>query len=443
MAVVAWALGRYAFRRRFHLTRRCSRPFSFGQRRGFQLGKGVYGVHDQSVTISKQRYQELLVAEATQMAQVRQTSVSIELMRKFGTNPTLDTLLKSARFLYKELPVRYAIRAKEFELAPSWIKTQPFKQISDMYMQCFLDLRSAQEPNSARAEEKLCEVLSSHKERLALVISLLAEGATELKSKRGLTPGEEEYLQDILDRFLTARIGTSVLTSQHLALHEDVVDGRRNGYVGALQLDCSPDRVFRDAAESVRLMCQRELGQAPGFVVKGHLDVKFPYFPAHIHYIGCELLKNSFRATIEHSVQFRGEPNFSIPNVEIVIGASSEDEDVCIMIRDRGGGIPSSAQKDVWRYTHTTWDSPGEEETHYTRRDGILAGKGFGLPLSRLYARFFGGDLELCSLAGIGTAAYVRLKRLGGVEQVGNYHQDRLHAAFPQTFTPRYPFERD
>lgn len=37
---------------------------------------------------------------------------------------------------------------------------------------------------------------------------------------------------------------------------------------------------------------------------------------------------------------------------------------------------------------------------------------GFGLPVSRLYARYFGGDLRLESTEGIGTDAFVYLSRL-------------------------------
>lgn len=40
----------------------------------------------------------------------------------------------------------------------------------------------------------------------------------------------------------------------------------------------------------------------------------------------------------------------------------------------------------------------------------MQAGYGYGLPIARLYARYLGGDLEVQSLEGRGTDAYVYLK---------------------------------
>lgn len=50
---------------------------------------------------------------------------------------------------------------------------------------------------------------------------------------------------------------------------------------------------------------------------------------------------------------------------------------------------------------------------------------GFGLPLSRLYARYFGGDLRILSLDGWGTDAYLTLHRLGTYpEVVSRFYED-------------------
>jgi hypothetical protein len=41
----------------------------------------------------------------------------------------------------------------------------------------------------------------------------------------------------------------------------------------------------------------------------------------------------------------------------------------------------------------------------------MSVGFGYGLPISRCYARYFGGDLRLISMEGYGTDAYLHLSR--------------------------------
>ena len=70
-----------------------------------------------------------------------------------------------------------------------------------------------------------------------------------------------------------------------------------------------------------------------------------------------------------------------------------------LQVSDEGGGIPRSGLSKIWTYLYSTAHSPLEEMA----RDGgdgadgpaVLAGYGYGLPISRLYARYFGGDLQV------------------------------------------------
>ena len=87
-------------------------------------------------------------------------------------------------------------------------------------------------------------------------------------------------------------------------------------------------------------------------------------------------------------------------------------------ISDEGGGIPRSEMPMIWSYMYTTAENP-----IYPNPDGEMdnripmAGYGYGLPLTRLYARYFGGDLILISMEGYGTDAYLHLSRLSDSDE--------------------------
>jgi pyruvate dehydrogenase kinase 2/3/4 len=128
-----------------------------------------------------------------------------------------------------------------------------------------------------------------------------------------------------------------------------------------------------------------------------------------------ELLKNSMRATVEwHGI------DADYPPIKVVIADSDSNEDVIIKVSDEGGGIPRSNMKKIWSYLFTTADPSIQEGMVGTAShsvdhgiDAPLAGLGYGLPISRTYCRYFGGDLSIMSMEGYGTDAFVYLARLG------------------------------
>ena len=78
-------------------------------------------------------------------------------------------------------------------------------------------------------------------------------------------------------------------------------------------------------------------------------------------------------------------------------------------ISDQGGGIPTNDVSKVWHYGYTTmdhgtdfhglrdsdpsWALPPESGAQYR-----MGGLGFGLPMSRLYAEYFGEPLHCFNL---------------------------------------------
>lgn len=75
---------------------------------------------------------------------------------------------------------------------------------------------------------------------------------------------------------------------------------------------------------------------------------------------------------------------------------------------DQGGGIPYGKADLLFQYMYTT--APQPSPSHCREGSAPLAGYGYGLPLSRLYARYFQGDLVLSSMDGHGTDAIIYLK---------------------------------
>lgn len=70
---------------------------------------------------------------------------------------------------------------------------------------------------------------------------------------------------------------------------------------------------------------------------------------------------------------------------------------------DEGGGIPRSGLPKIFTYLYSTARNPLDECSDLGTAETVtMAGYGYGLPISRLYARYFGGDLQIISMEGYG-----------------------------------------
>ncbi|KAF8342613.1 alpha-ketoacid dehydrogenase kinase N-terminal domain-containing protein [Cantharellus anzutake] len=260
-------------------------------------------------------------------------------------------------------------------------------------------------PSVLEYNSNFTKLLENIKRRHDPTVTTVAQGILEWKRSRNVMNIGID-VQNWLDRFYMSRIGIRFLMGQHIALntlqsHED--------YVGIICVNSNVHDIAQEAIDNARFVCEEHYAMFRGPPVQLICPNKltFPYVPGHLSHILFELLKNSLRAVVERF----GAEESNIPPIKIIVVEGKED--ITIKISDEGGGIPRSAIPLIWTYMYTTMQNQSlDQDFQSSDFKAPMAGFGYGLPLSRLYARYFGGDLRLISMEGYGTDVYIHLNRL-------------------------------
>lgn len=258
-----------------------------------------------------------------------------------------------------------------------------------------------------------------------------------------------------LDEHLRARIGTRLIAEQHIALHFSSKPHFDPGasptpcpdhpsFIGVIDTALRPAGVVDSCGEFVASICELKYGVRPRWEIDGDPDTTFAFVPNHLEYIVTELLKNAFRATVESGMtrepvvitvapeppKERSRPSSSSSSSRPGEIQPLDDNapGVTIRIRDRGGGISPDVLPNIWSYSFTTVSEDEDDVPGGASVDALnllsgsggggssIAGLGYGLPLSRAYAEYFGGGVAVQPLYGWGTDVYLRLKGVGRIQ---------------------------
>jgi len=351
-----------------------------------------------------------------------QPTTAVSLRELFEIGLSRSRRLAHAQFIQRELPIRLSQRVMELHSLPfSLDRTPGIADIASWYGGYAKQISQHSQPKDLLQERHFTRLLERIFEDHSEVIVTMSMGVKSLMVEVGQEEYEERYqaqVEEMLNRFFMARIGIRFLTQHHIESQRN-----RPHHSGIINSQCSAMEIARIAAQDAMRVCEFSLGCAPKVEI-GSMDeqARFAYIPMHLQYMLLEILKNACRASVEtHGAHS--------PPVQVWVVHG--DEDVTIKVSDRGGGIPRSDLPRVWRYMHSTFRGadgpawrprtshprPADSVANPLQRGGAagsrVAGYGVGLPLSRLYARYFGGDLELKSMEGFGTDAYLHLNRLG------------------------------
>jgi pyruvate dehydrogenase kinase 2/3/4 len=317
--------------------------------------------------------------------------------------------VRSFEFLRKELPVRLANIMQEINLLPENLLRMPSVHlVQNWYIRSFqemIEFEDVKNVDNANLH-KFCETLVKIRNRHADVVPTMAKGVIELRESHQVDQTVEHRIHYFLDRFYMSRIGIRMLINQHTLLFGGQMNNTR--HIGCIDPNCNVQSVVRDAYENAKFMCDQYYLASPELVVQEHnrkepgVPIQIVYVPSHLYHILFELFKNAMRAVVEH----HGAAAREYPPIEVLVVRGKED--VTIKIADQGGGVTRSEMGFLFHYMYSTAPQPSLSGSD----SAPLAGYGYGLPLSRLYARYLLGDLTLTSCEGYGTDAYISLKAI-------------------------------
>lgn len=245
----------------------------------------------------------------------------------------------------------------------------------------------------------------------------------ELREEFGLIRDIEQSL----DEFFTNRLTLRLLISHVQSLNSGKAS--TGDMVGVVNVNTQPISILSRAYVAARFMCMRDFQMAPDLLVNGipHdeyiLQAKedrhqhhFAYVHTHLFYIFLELIKNAARACLERAQLEHGHGELApeqIPKMRVLIPEQQElwDQERSIKLADKGTGMNRAVMSKAFCYFYSSVKARptvASEVGDFDRRVP-LAGFGFGLPISRVMARYFAGDIDLNSIPGKGTDIYVYL----------------------------------
>jgi pyruvate dehydrogenase kinase 2/3/4 len=248
------------------------------------------------------------------------------------------------------------------------------------------------------------------------------------------------------------RISRRVIAEQQLALTETFnspthfpdsvsITDLNADFVGEVFLKCNAKDVVERCGKFAQELLRQSSGsnKIPAINVKGHLSATFPYILGHLEYIVGELLRNSIQAVME---KYQDSP-LKPPPIEVLICEAPQH--VILRISDQGGGVPREIFPHLWSFskgprtqdrlenlgqvptlaaTMQELELPGDKKA--ANKDSLHEGSlatlssrspdlrlGMGLPMSRVYAEYWAGSLELHSLEGYGVDAFLQISKLG------------------------------
>lgn len=395
--------------------------------------------------------------------------VSLRQLAGYGKTLTKQKILSSANFVRLELPIRLAMRIRDLQTLPFGVVNNfHLAQIYELYYHLFNAFRKIGTIHTLDDNDKFCETLSTLLDDHVFNLPHLMMGALEVSILTNLPKGE---LDQFMSSMLRSRISRRVIVEQHLSLTENYKTSpyltKPPDFIGEIFAHCNAVEQLEIVSNMIKksmVDISPDLERMPDLEIEGDLETTFPFIVPHLHFLFGEILRNSYESTIKHHASHEGK----LPPIKITIINSSNE--VLFRISDQGGGISHDDLTGIWSFgkpydvakssldnfhsipglqlyhsksnqqrsspstttnKHNNKNNNNKEDilSETTLVDILTSNKestlealvnrgyqykfGLGLPVCKVYADYWNGDLLMNSLEGYGSDTCLTLKKLG------------------------------
>ncbi|KAF5213490.1 hypothetical protein E0198_001012 [Clavispora lusitaniae] len=357
--------------------------------------------------------------------------VSLRQLAGYGKTLTKQKILASANFVRIELPIRLAMRIRDLQTLPFGVVNNfHLAQIYESYYHSFNAFRKIPQVTTLSENDEFCRKISTLLDQHVFNLSHLMMGALESCILNTLR-------QEELDMFMSSMLRSRI--------------SRRR---------CEAREHFNIVADTVKKSMLEHFPNEknlPDLNIEGDVKTSFPFMVPHLHYLFGEILRNSYQATIK---THGSSSNKKLPPIKITIIDTKKQ--VMFRISDEGGGISHKKLASIWSFGKNP-ELARQSLANFHRIPGLQmysnlqvtpAGSsivdnrdalgltsvgdigqvstkekkstleqlttrpnqyklGLGLPMCKVYADYWNGDLTMNSLEGYGSDTCLTLSKLG------------------------------
>lgn len=331
--------------------------------------------------------------------------------------------VKAARMTHWDLKIRIAQRIRDFLMLPHKAMANPCVHVVyQKYLSAYKAHERFDNLDSLREARDYWRALAGAFDNNRDVMKLLGHSRLQLSELDcELVPKFDEFLE----RFSTSRIGSHLTAASFL--HQGPAPkgtpkpaGTALGVIQPTQ----PVHVVRVLVKSL----SSSLGESsPAVEIEGDEDMEILYVPSLLRVVLRELVHNALVATHRKSNR-RGLATLT-PPAAVRIRVHRGRFGVFFTIADQGGGIHNPDVMWSWGRHQIKAEKAVEEHPEdwpevLAEDPSLAAPIGFGLPMARLTARYFGGDVQMRSLRGYGTTSYIHIPELQREGSIGTHSTD-------------------